>query len=560
MPENTSEYPRIPTLILITAAVAGAVLGLFEIANTSIGWHLASGDWIIHNRAFLHADPFSFTSGGAPWIDHEWLFQVAVSIIHSIAGPAGLVVLRALISTAIALFLLVVSVRNGLSPAAALVLSLLCVAGARGRLFVRPELVTLVIVPAAVWLFLQREQRKPLAWLTGLAGLMVVGANAHGGALVVPPLLVGIFAAEFLQMTLTRHWQRQTVISGLAGIAAATAALLFNPYGWRLFSVPFHLSRLVGLDHIPNPEWVSPSPMQAPALYAALTAAVVVLAFRERRLAYWALLLMTTALALRHIRNVGLFFVLLPLVVSPALATWRAFKTDAGDDRRLQLRSNVLALVAVSVLALSLVITPQPRFGFGFAERYYPDSACSFLDAEGLPKDQLYNDVNFGGYLIHRYGPERQVFQDDRNEIHEPLLRRIWQIFQASDVAAWSEMLADYDADTALVRYHPPISVSDPAGNFLGLRGFSTLWFPAQEWALIYWDDVAMVLVRRHDAPAEWLQRNEYKAIRPDDLSELAKRVAADASFRSDVSRELERAIRSNQGGHRASAIADLLR
>jgi hypothetical protein len=560
MPQTTSDHPRVPTLILIAAALTGAVLGLFEIANTSIGWHLASGDWILQNRAFLRADPFSFTSGGAPWIDHEWLFQVVVSVVDSVAGPGGLVALRALISSTIAVFLLIVSIRNGLSPAAALVLSLVCVAGARGRFFVRPELVTLVIVPTAVWLFLQRAQRNSLLWLTALAGLMAVGANAHGGALVVPPLLAGILAAEVAQMAFDRRWRPTTLISGLGGIAAAAAALLVNPYGWRLFSVPLHLSRLVDLDHIPNPEWISPSPLQAPALYAALTASVVILALRERRLTYWAVLLMTAALALRHIRNVGLFFVLLPLVVSPALATWRTLTTDAMHNEHVRKRTNLLAVMAVFVLAVSLAIAPRPRFGFGLAEDYYPDSACSFLDVEGLPRNRLYNDVNFGGYLIHRYAPEREVFQDDRNEIHEPLLRRIWEIFRASDVAAWSEMLDDYDADTALLRYHPPISVSDPAGNPLGVRGFSTLWFPAGDWALVYWDDVAMVLVRRRGAPPEWLQRHEYRAIRPDDLPELAKRVASDAGFRAEVARELERALRSNQGGQRAGAIVELLR
>jgi hypothetical protein len=560
MPEKTANHPRVPTLILIAAALAGAVLGLFEIANTSIGWHLASGDWIIQNRAFLDADPFSFTSGGAPWIDHEWLFQVAVSIIDSVAGPTGLVALRASISAAIALFLLVVGIRNGLSPAAALVLSLACVAGARGRFFVRPELVTLLIVPTAVWLFLRRAQRSPLAWLPALAGLMVVGANAHGGALVVPPLLAGILVAEVAQMALDRQWRPETLFSGLGGIAAAAASLLINPYGWRLFSVPIHLNRLVSLDHIPNPEWISPTPIQAPALFAALTAVVIVLALRERRLVYWALLLMATALALRHIRNVGLFFVLMPLFVSPALATWRTLTTKGRDDEMVQRRSNALAMVAISVLVLSLAITPRPRFGCGFADGYYPDSACSFLDAEGLPRSQLYNDVNFGGYLIRRYGPERRVFQDDRNEIHESLLRRIWEIFQASDVAAWSEMLAGYDADTALVRYHPPISVFNPAGKALGVRGFSTLWFPATDWALVYWDDVAMVFVHRREASTEWLERHEYRAIRPDDLSELAKRVASDAGFRAEVTRELERAFRSNQDSLRARAILNLLR
>jgi hypothetical protein len=286
---------------------------------------------------------------------------------------------------------------------------------------------------------------------------------------------------------------------------------------------------------------------------------VVVLALRERRLANWALLAMASALALRHIRNVGLFFVLLPLIVAPALATWRVLATSKEEHQDDQRRANVLAVVAVLVLALSLAIAPRPRFGIGFARDYFPDSACSFLDAENLPTEQLYNDVRFGGYLIHRYGPERQVFQDDRNEIHEPLLLRIWEIFRSSDLAAWSNLLADYGADTALVRYHPPIRVTDPAGNDLGLRGFSTLWFPDREWALVYWDDVAMVFVRRHNASPAILERHEYKVLRPDDLSYLEQRLAGDPALLPVVARELERAARANPTSWRAHQIADLI-
>jgi hypothetical protein len=553
-------HPRIPTMIVVAAAGAGAVLGLFEIANTSIGWHLASGDWILSNHSFLHADPFSFTSGGNPWIDHEWLFQVGASIVYSLAGPTGLVALRALTIATLAILLLVIGVRSGLSPAAALVLSLVCVAGARGRFFVRPELVTLLIVPTAVWLFLQRAKRPSPIWLAAVAGLMVVGANAHGGALVVPPLFAGIFVAEVVQMAFSRQWHRGTVVSGLVGVATTLGALLVNPYGWRLFAVPFRLSHLVNLDHVPNPEWISPSPAQAPVLYVALTATVVVLACRERRLAYWALMLMASVLALRHIRNVGLFFMLLPLIVAPALASWRALITQREEGGHEQRRTDLLAVVAVSALALSLAIAPQPRLGLGFAGDYYPDAACSFLDAEGLPKTQLYNDVRFGGYLIHRYGPERQVFQDDRNEIHEPLLRRIWEIFQSSNVGAWSELLTRFNADTALVRYHPPIKVTDPSGNDLGLRGFSALWFPDGDWALVYWDDVAMVFVRRQSAPVGLLERNEYRVIRPDDLVHLEGRLAIDPTLRRDAAEELTRAVRSNPTSSRAREIAELIR
>ena len=558
MTMNSTVHSRIPIAIVLGAAFAGAVLGLFEIANTSIGWHLATGDWILSNRAFVHVDPFSFTSGGAPWIDHEWLFQVGVSIVNLFGGPTALVALRALIIAILAVLLLVIGVRSGLSPAMALVLSLVCIAGARGRFFVRPELVTLLIVPTAVWLFLRRTQRSSAIWLVALASMMTIGANAHGGVLVVPPLFSGILAAEIVQMAFSGRWRRDTLVSGLAGVATTIGALLINPYGWHLFTVPIRLNHLVGLDHIPNPEWVSPSLAQAPLLYVALAVAVLVLALRERRLAHWALLLMASVLALRHVRNIGLFFVLLPLIVAPALATWRGLVTNREEDRRGQRRVNLLSVVAVSLLSLSLAIAPNPRFGLGLAQDYYPDSACSFLDTEGLPTAQLYNDVRFGGYLIHRYGPERQVFQDDRNEIHEPLLRRIWEIFRSSDVTAWSELLAGYNADTALVRYHPPIRVTDASGNDFGLRGFSTLWFPASDWALVYWDDIAMVFVRRDSAPADLLERHEYQILRPDDFAHLGDHLARDPALLPNIIQELERAVRENPQSWRAQQIAEL--
>jgi hypothetical protein len=556
----TTTSHRIPALIAITAIIAGAVLGTFEIANTSIGWHLASGRWILDHGAFLRADPFSFTSAGTPWIDHEWLFQVGVAAVQSAGGAAALGVVRMLTVVALALLLLVISLRSGLSPAAALLLSILCVAGARPRFFLRPELVTLMVVPAIVWLFLSRGRRRTPIWLIPLAGLTVLGANAHGGVLVAPLLLAGIFAAETAQMAFVRKWNWQTFNSGIAGLITAVLALLVNPYGWHLFAVPVRLAHLVDQPFIPNPEWISPVFAQAPFLYLAIAAATALLILRERRADRWILFIMAAALALRHIRNVGLFFVLLPVVVAPALASWRALTVYGDHQGRPQLRANLLAAVAAIVLAVSIAAAPWPRFGFGFAEEYFPTRACSFLDAEGLPGARLYNDVRFGGYLIGRYFPPRQVFQDDRNEIHENLLSEIWEIFETSDVAGWSALLTDWNVDAALVRYHSPIRVTNPDGDDLGERGFSTLWFPSRTWALVYWDEIAMVLVRRETAPDELLERHEYRVIRPDDLDHLRQTLTADDSLRFEAAHELVRALDQAPAGWRAHEISAILR
>jgi len=555
MNTNLESRTRIPSLIVVAAAVAGAVLGTFRIANTSVGWHLASGRWILEHGSFLHSDPFSFTSSGAVWIDHEWLFQIAIALIDSLGGGWALVAMRAIMVAGLALLLLIVAVRSGLSPAAALLLALLSVAGARSRYFLRPELVTLLVVPAAAWIFLRRERADTNLWLALLALLMVIGGNAHGGVLVVPLLLAGILAAEVGQMVLTRQWRPRPFITGVTGVAVATLALMVNPYGWHLLTVPLRLAHLVDQAHIPNPEWISPSLVQAPALYLTIAVAAVILALRERRLAHWALFFMTAVLALRHIRNIGLFFVLLPLVVAPALASWRALSSSTELGRGQRWRTNTLAVAAVAVLALSMAVAPWPPFGLGFADDYYPDRACSFLDGHGLPKSRLYNDVLFGGYLINRYYPQHKVFQDDRNEIHDLLLREIWEILRTSDVAAWSALLARYQIDSALVRYHPPIRVAAPDGSNLGDRGFSALWFPAREWALVYWDDVAMVLVHREHASPELLAREEYRIIRPDDLAHLEQRLREDPGIRNAAEAEARRALAANPECERALHI-----
>ncbi len=547
---------QLPRTVLLASMLAGAVLGTFQIANTSIGWHLASGRWIIENRAFLRADPFSFTAAGVPWIDHEWIFQVVVALADAAAGAPLLVILRAAVVATMAVLLLVIGVRNGLSPATALLLSVLCVCGARPRFFLRPELVTLIVVPTVVWMFLSRAERRSPAWLGAVAGLMVLGVNAHGGVLVVPFLLAGLLAAEVLQMAVTGSWSRRLIVTGASAVAVAGLAVLVNPYGWRLYTVPFHLARLVGLPHIPNPEWVPASLTQTPFLFIAILLALLLLSLYERRTERWLLLFMAAALALRHVRNLGLFFVLLPLAVAPALARWPALAAQAPKDVPRSRRVQVLAVVLALVLAASMAAAPWPRFGFGFAENYFPKEACSFLERENLPGARLYNDVRFGGYLINRYFPPRGVFLDDRNEIHEPLLRRFWEIFQRSDVRAWNALLAQIEIDSALVRYHPTTRVRTPDGEDLGERGFSALWFPARDWALVYWDDVAMVLVRRDAAPDGLLERTEYHLLRPDDFAHLEGRLVAEPGLRPTAAAELRRALAANPDSERARRMA----
>jgi len=545
------------TTILVTAVLFGLAIGVFEITNTSIGWHLASGRWMLEHREVLDHDVFSFTSGGAEWIDHEWLFQIIVAVLFDLGGAPLLVIMRMLIVAALMLLLVRVGTTGGLDPPVALLLAAICVFAARPRFFLRPELFTLLLLPLAMWLFARRRHTR--WWPLPLALVVALGANLHGAILVAPILIAVWFAGEVLEQVIQRHIEGSAIISGAIGVAAAFLAPLLNPHGWLIWTVPFRLAEMVRQPHIPNPEWIAPGPADAPTLYLAMAFAAAVLVLGSRSPQNWLTTTATAALALKHIRNIGLFFVLLPQSVAPALARWPMLAPGRTlTPARARVRFAV-CLALVAVLGVVALARPWPHAGFTFAERWYPDRARRFLAENDLLDGPLYNDVRFGGWLIHQGYPDRLVFLDDRNEIHEPLLRQIWEIFGRSDVGAWEGLLERWRIDTVLLRYHEPIRVTTPDGEDLGRRGFSTLWFRSESWATVYWDDVAMVLVRRSSVPEAFLIEREYTLLHPDDLEHLVRTLEMDPELRPVVVQELQRALTDDPECGRARHLAKVL-
>ncbi len=200
--------------------------------------------------------------------------------------------------------------------------------GARFRFYVRPELATLLLTPLAVHCYLTRSSRNLLWSALAIALTAILGINLHAGILVLPVILGVLLAAEIVREGFARRNPRATFISGAALLFTACAGFLVNPWGYRVLAAPIRLAHLVSQDFIPNPEWISPGPGDVPELYIGIVLVGVILAWRERELARWALFFVAAALALRYVRNVGLFFVLLPDAVGPALARFSALRTS----------------------------------------------------------------------------------------------------------------------------------------------------------------------------------------------------------------------------------------
>lgn len=586
-PPSPAPFLPIGTLIGF-AALAGA----FRIKAYDLFWHLAAGRWIVGHGRLPRSDPFRFTSDGAVWVDHEWLFQVIVFWLERAVGLAGLVGVRSLVAVGLAALLLTALRRAGAPAAWSLFPVLAAVLGGRPRLFLRPELGTLLALALLLTLLqeLRRaEGRRRLRWAAGIVLLIVPWANAHPGALAAPPVAAAFLLGARLPGGTWRPRGATEPIPWwlVVGLPAAlTAGLLLTPHGWHIFEVPLAIgSSLEGLPGV-NPEWLplwDPRIARDSTYLFAAAAALVALAFVSHRrarasgdrldpatgLAAAAL----AALATTSIRHQALFYVGAAFFAGECLATLhRRVPSDPATSparaRRLRLLATALCLLA----AVWVVVPPtrgplaprQGRYhlGFGLERNRFPVHLADEVE-EWPGLGNLYNNVAWGGYLLWRLYPPRQIFSDGRNEVDPELLRELAAARRSS--RAWRDLLERHRIDGAVVRYEdrllevlePPAEVGGPPT--VTRRTPHAVLFPREEFALVDWDDAGMLLVRRTPEREERLAREEYRAVHPEDRRHTLVRAERDAAFRARVVRELRRRLAEDPPSERARRLYEAL-
>jgi hypothetical protein len=521
-------------LLLGALVVVLALLAtLSPIRNYDYWWHLKTGALILEQGSVPRADPFSFTAQGTPWVDHEWLFQVGAYLGHTWLGPSVLVLFKSLLVLGLGLLMTRHLKLEGHGPAGVAVFLTAALVGAAFRIDVRPELATLILLPLAIHLVLRARQSDRRAPLAAVVALTALGANLHVGIVLLPVMLAAGTACTFAAHawrspanSLEDAPRRARFARRLAWTALGSGlAIGINPYGFRLYAVPFELRHLLAGLPWPNLEWVAPQFDTLPLFFAALGLGLAILLagiVHADPVATPAWLL-AAGLALLHARNVGLFFLLLPWGLGrPARALVDRAKRTSLYSRTTRHETFRPGFIAAAVLLIAgvpllLYLPPRPSLGLGVAAGNEPEAAAGFLESEHL-RGRLYNDVRFGGYLIWRRYPA-QVFIDSRNEIYGALLRDIAGAMSGPD--AWRALLDRERIDAAFLRYPPTLQKVVYTGmdgsRKVAERAFSAAYFPKADWALVYWDDDAMIFVRRTPEHEEMIKRREYVALNPDD-------------------------------------------
>jgi len=499
----TGSYPALDVLLLLFILN----LALQIPTEPDFGWHLRTGlDLLQHGWQMPTTDPYSHTMSDWPWVEHAWLTDGVIALIHRGLGGAGL--LGAILFFA-AVTVGAFAVAAG--PARADRISrLIAVAAAlwvaRPFLGARTQLVTLLGFALVLWIWHQSREGRPV-WLWAVPPLFLLWANLHGGftaGLFALALMLVVSAVARVVVVRWPEVARQLEepvpawpqIGWLAlAIGAATALTFVNPYGWRLHQeILLSLSDRFMLETLH--EW-QPLSLQTHAgkLYAGYLVglgAAMGMGYRRIEPIRWVVLAVFLGLSLRHWRNIPFFLIVsLPLAAEMlAMIATRAMAWMPAAARRS--KEWGLALTCVVAIGLGVLgpehLTRIVRSGLAaeefFRDTSYPIEAVQWIKANrNQVGARMFNEYGHGGFLLW-WLPGERIFIDGRMPAWRIDDRRIFEDYLA--LTNWDPpalgVLDKYLVDWALVKRESPLERA-----LGGEHG----------WRMIYEDAKVRIYVRR---------------------------------------------------------------
>jgi hypothetical protein len=482
-----------PVLLGATLALGAFVMTSPAGANKlflegDVWWHAAVGQRILSSGHFPTADTYSFTVHGQPWMAYEWLGEVVMALAARFSSLQGLQILFVLLTTALVLLTYCYAwVRTGNHLASAAAVALLMLVEQAG-FTLRPQMIGYVfLMITLISLDLFKQGRLKSLWFLPIlfclwvnthssfvVGLVVVACYGAGG-------LVGFqwgnLVADRWDEGKRRHLLRVSLLSLLA--------LLLTPYGPRLAAYPFEFMFMQPLNVMVNSEW---SQLDFSVSWG-LAFLFIVLAWIVAqiicpiiyRVEIIAPLLLVTYVSFLH----GRFLLLFVAMFAPILATFLGQWLPSYDAAMEHYTMNAVFIAAL--LCGSLALWPSNTRLQGSLRRAYPVGAVEYLRAHPVPSS-MFNDENWGGFLIWSLAPEHKVFMDGRLDIYE-----------------YAGVLADY-VSIMRVEQNAPMLLRKYGIVACLLRRDATLvgvLAASHEWEKVYEDDHSVIFLRAGDAARE---------------------------------------------------------
>src|SRR5579884_634861 len=431
--------------LLIPSWVRGLILVLLftiptlsltnRVADPDVWWHMRTGQWVIEHGAVPSQDPFSSYGQTRPWVAYSWLFGVLLYGSYAALGLRGIVLVTAVLAYLVSLLLYRLVARRVRSFWPAVVLTALALLSLTVLFSPRPWLFSMLfsLLTLEAVLSVQEGRDGWRVWL--LPAAYVLWANVHI-QFIYGLLLLGLsWAAPLLTVRggkgtgcpprpFSAAWYRLVRLFLLC-----LAATLVNPYPVRLYGVIREYATQRVAHHVVL-ELMAPQFRHAyewlMLLLLGLAAAAV---GAGRRWDPFAVLLLAGAavFAFRAYRDL---WVAVFAAVAVLCQAWRERRDRLPDDPfRWGLAGGLTVSAAVAAVSLFLLYSEgaaDEHLLRSYVAARFPTGVPGVIKARRL-RGPLYNDMNYGGYLIwalHEEGLDMPVAVDLRTNLHAERLRR----------------------------------------------------------------------------------------------------------------------------------------
>jgi len=471
-------------VLMISLASGQKMLSL----DSDLGRHLTLGSYMLDERIIPTRDLLSHTRTGLSRPPYEWLSQLLFTLAYRLMGLDGVILLTSfIIATTFILVYKFADHRSG-SPLSALIFVLIAVGASSIHWLPRPHILTFLLL--AIWI----EQLDKLAKGGQVAIyrfplIMLLWANLHGG------FIFGILAwVAYFGGWLWETWYGNSNINLgknllIVGVSSLVATII-TPDLWHNWDAvlnnrsTFILNRTV---ETMRPNLIDSSVLPY-TLVLFLTILLFTLNWRNIKTNHLFLLTGFGVMSLLMARNIPLFTIAcIPILAGLTQNYFSKFKAWKEINERYAGFSSTsrqyiwpAVFMVLAVTSFAYIHFSKGQHVYQFDPTVFPVDAVNFLE-ENPPEGNMFNEFNWGGYLLYRLWPRYNVFLDSQSDFYgESLMREYDQSMNAG--SDWQDLLQKRQVDWMIIPVNSPLATAITNNT---------------NWKIVYNDNTALIGIRK---------------------------------------------------------------
>ena len=500
---KTSNSNRVIGILVILLMVYA---GLFfakpiDLSTADLGRHIVNGELILNGITdVLYTNHFSFTEQNHPFVNHHWASGVVFYLVHSMAGFKGLSALYVLLTILAFLFMgMAASVRNHKAIVALVVIAIVPLVAYRVE--VRPEGISYALL--ATYYLMYSKFRAGSINLKQLAIplilLQVLWVNLH----IFFFLGLLISGAFWIESLVQKKAESKNLLLLLIGLIAVS---LINPHLYNGLLTPLTIFTEYGYmvaenqtlffmqERFSNPEFYH---FEIFGAFVLVTLGFMFFkGFWKENIPEILLGLSFLVLATVAVRGIPLFaFFFIPLA--------SAVLNHLVDGMNYKSKDATLKYLPYLGIALLVIFIPM-KGTYASARKGYEKlglvegiNACGeFIRSNQIP-GKIFNNYDFGGYLIYHLHDKEKVFVDNRPEAYSvAFFDSIYKPMQENELI-WNKKSEEYGINLIVFYRHDNTPWAQP---FLIGKAQDPKWVP------IFVDQVSLVLIKNQESNRQWIE------------------------------------------------------